>query len=114
VNGVRDVAFDARAAYAGSAAGVPQLPAGAVLRPYYLTNSFLPLDADDLHADAEILDSSPQVLSMFLASARYDAGTRTCTNVACHMARQGKVDAGFRPLQWGAQVADSCSGCHTK
>jgi predicted CxxxxCH...CXXCH cytochrome family protein len=56
------------------------------------------------------------VLTTTLESARYDPATKTCSSVACHIARQAQVDALTRPpLQWGepyAPATNPCASCH--
>jgi predicted CxxxxCH...CXXCH cytochrome family protein len=44
-------------------------------------------------------------LSMFLESARWDAETRTCASVSCHLTQTSVTWGG--PTGW-----EACGGCH--
>jgi predicted CxxxxCH...CXXCH cytochrome family protein len=96
VNGRADVVFDARTALPA----LPWLPAApnTPTRPYWLTDAsagFVPADA--------VREGT--TLSFHLANARYDAATKTCSNVGCHLEATAVV--------WGgANAFDRCTTCH--
>jgi len=116
VNGRRDVVFDPRTSLPAVSwlPGAPFTPT----RPIWVTGAapgILPPTGD------AILEPSPipppptgqtwpftnPTLSSFLAGARYDPSTKTCSNVACHLAQTS--------VQWGGapDSADAvCKGCH--
>ncbi len=97
VNGKREVAFDPRK----DVAAIPWLPAApnTPTRPYWVTHA-QPLVA--LPPDA-VMDGT--TMSAHLASARYDASTKTCTSVACHLAQT--------EVTWGAPHGSiACGPCH--
>ncbi len=103
VNGRVDVVFDARTALPAYA-GLPSAP-DTPTRPYWLTHrsACIPLPPD------ATLDGS--TLSFHLAGARFDAATKTCTNVACHL---GEPAVWGRVLRTAATPArdQSCCRCH--
>lgn len=87
VNGARDVRFDPRSA-TGALAGYPGAP------------------SDPATAPAWIILSTGATWSTGLQAASYDAATRTCSNVGCHLL-QTSVRWGLVPVG----VA-SCDYCH--
>jgi len=97
VNGVRDVAFDPRTTLP-ALAWLPAAP-DRPTQPYWVTSNVTP------PAGGSFLKQG-KTLSFHLAGASYDAATKTCSNVACHLAEAsetwGKPHAGFQ----------ACSGCH--
>jgi predicted CxxxxCH...CXXCH cytochrome family protein len=118
VNGRRDVAFDPRVALpAGYATGLPASVATEPLAPYYVSPFNVTVAGWTLPAGAEVRagPDGSSALDFTLASAAYDPATRTCSNVACHLARQSGVDAGQAPpLRWGMPYVSSfsCDYCH--
>jgi predicted CxxxxCH...CXXCH cytochrome family protein len=98
VNGRRDVAFDARTA----AAAAPWLPPApnTPSRPYWVLPARISLPAT---LDGGLEGST---LSFHLGSARYDAATKTCTSVACHLFQES--------VTWGAphDGFTACASCH--
>jgi predicted CxxxxCH...CXXCH cytochrome family protein len=111
VNGVRDVAFDSRTA--PPTYGVPEAPFTPDF-PYW-TRVLVFRDANVLPPGAAwnpppvptTAVASSGTLSFRLDAARYDASTKTCSSVPCHL-RQSSV-------QWGGNVGtyNTCFGCHT-
>jgi predicted CxxxxCH...CXXCH cytochrome family protein len=97
VNGARDVVFDARTSLP-PIAWLPQGAAGPVA-PYWMTGG----DAGIPDWPATVSWSGTTV-SFSLDGASYDAATKTCTSVACHMAESPR---------WGSQNGYvACSNCH--
>jgi predicted CxxxxCH...CXXCH cytochrome family protein len=120
VNGRADVAFDARAALPdGYPTGLPPLVTADPIAPYTMSGWNLSQDPSTLVPGTALRAATDgtTVLTMSLGAARYDAATRTCTNVACHLARQAEVDASpprEPPLQWGNpyDFHYTCNSCH--
>lgn len=102
VNGRRDVAFDARAALPA----IPWLPAApnTPAMPYWVTDpglgGYWP----------QGLTWTGTTLSFGLAASRYDPASKTCTNVACHVAEQQPVWG--RPYQYYGNSSATCYTCH--
>jgi predicted CxxxxCH...CXXCH cytochrome family protein len=120
VNGRRDVAFDPRTALPDAyPTGLPALASAGAIAPYYVAPFRVDASGFTLPPGGVILDAQDgtKVLAIDLARATYDPATRTCANIACHLARQQRVDAGAPegPLRWGAPYVktDSCNGCHS-
>ena len=122
VNGRRDVVFDTRTALpSGYATGLPPLASTAAIAPYYVAPFNADVSGYALPSGTELRTATNGsiVLTVNLTAAAYDPSTRTCTNVACHLARQAQVDTGvplIDPLRWGAPYLydTSCNGCHPK
>jgi predicted CxxxxCH...CXXCH cytochrome family protein len=98
VNGVRDVAFDPRTSVDGYAR-LPAAPNTPVF-PYWRFPAGLSSLAPDMRMDGS-------TLSLHLANARWDAATKTCSNVACHLAQTAAV--------WGEttpNLSAACMRCH--
>jgi predicted CxxxxCH...CXXCH cytochrome family protein len=97
VNGTRDVAFDPRTSAAGYARlpPAPNIPAF----PYWRRPAGLSSTRVDVRMDGD-------TLSLHLGNARWDAATKTCTNVACHLSQTS--------VTWGAttSLSDACKSCH--
>ncbi|HET8542758.1 MAG TPA: CxxxxCH/CxxCH domain-containing protein [Anaeromyxobacter sp.] len=130
VNGTRDVAFDARRSVpAGYSSGIPALadpdpdPA-IVLRPYFVFGVSSSVAAMAPAPDAVVRRTAgatpgtfgPPVLTATLESAAYDPASKTCSNVACHVAREALVQSRvMQPLRWGEPYApetEPCTACH--
>ncbi len=104
VNGRRDVIFDPRTTLP-DLSWLPPAPYTPT-RPYWVTNEATGITfPDPAIPDAEVVGTTAGTLSLHLASARYDASTKTCTSVACHL-QQTQVTWGA-PNDWNA-----CSTCH--
>jgi predicted CxxxxCH...CXXCH cytochrome family protein len=106
VNGVRDVAFDPRAAIAAAVGG---LPAGAdrPTYPYWVK------------AQPSILPprsvQNGTSWSLELSGSTYDPATKTCGSVPCHLKQSfGAGAPGFVPLRWGLTPVGNatCNDCH--
>jgi predicted CxxxxCH...CXXCH cytochrome family protein len=102
VNGTRDVVFDARPALAA----IPWLPAApnTPTQPYWITDpglgGYWPAG----------LTWNGTTLSFGLAASTYEPATKTCTNVACHVAEQRPVWG--RPYQYYTNSSATCYTCH--
>jgi predicted CxxxxCH...CXXCH cytochrome family protein len=111
VNGRRDVTFDPRTATTTYRA--PAAPAAPVF-PYWVTLSEFK-DANHLPAGATFSPSPPPdgtaaagTISFELSGARYDAATKTCASVSCHLAQTS--------ARWGGTAGGTlttCYDCHT-
>jgi predicted CxxxxCH...CXXCH cytochrome family protein len=133
VNGTRDVFFDRRPFLPdGYPVAVPPLAASAPpLRTYFVTDFVVSMNGPLLVSETNISPlASPSsgegpVLSVSLGASSYDPATKTCSNVACHLARQYLVDtpAGAlgdpswkqSPLRWGENyvyLGSTCQSCH--
>ncbi len=120
VNGRRDVVFDGRT-------GDPLLGWVAApnnpVRPYWMTNS-----TQNAWWDRTFVDWRGTTVEYDLTASRYDPATKTCTNVACHLA-QGNTSytatsgrLRFEELPWGKPFyyyttdpvvgGSSCTKCH--
>jgi predicted CxxxxCH...CXXCH cytochrome family protein len=102
VNGVRDVVFDARPAlppigWLPAALSTPTLP-------YWLTSPGL-----SGYWPAGVSWDGTTV-SFRLSTSTYDAATKTCTNVACHVAEQRPVWG--TPYQYYSNQSATCYTCH--
>jgi predicted CxxxxCH...CXXCH cytochrome family protein len=96
VNGRRDVMFDTRTALPGLA-WLPPAP-NTPTRPIWSA----PAGVTPPVGDAVFEGTT---LSMDLSKARYDAATKTCSSVPCHLFET--------QVQWGgANGWDACSRCH--
>jgi predicted CxxxxCH...CXXCH cytochrome family protein len=126
VNGRRDVVFDRRPALPdGFATGLPDLAAAGAIRPYYVTD-FRPRGTEPggavrfrLLADSELraTTAGTLVFTTTLESATYDAETKTCASVGCHVGRSSLEQAGVvGPLRWGQPFVwfSNCNGCHNE
>lgn len=101
VNGRRDVVFDPRVAL-DPLAWLPPAP-DTPTRPVWVTHAAPGVALPDPAIPDAVFEGT--TLSMTLASARYDAATKTCTNVACHLAQTS--------VRWGAPHGwAACSTCH--
>lgn len=101
VNGRRDVAFDARTVLP-ALSWLPASPSTPT-RPYWVTNAAPGVTFPDPAIPDAFLQGT--TLSAHLASARYDAATKTCASVACHLAQT--------EVTWGAPHGfAACSACH--
>ncbi len=101
VNGRRDVAFDART----TLPALPWLPAApnAPTRPYWVTNDASGVALPDPAIPDALRDGA--TLSVHLGSASYDAATKTCASVACHLQQTA--------VTWGAPHGwVACQTCH--
>lgn len=102
VNGVRDVVFDGRGALP-AIAWLPAAPNTPTL-PYWTTSPGL---AGYWPAG---LTWNGTTLSFGLGTSTYDPATKTCTNVACHVAEQQPVWG--RPYQYYTNASATCYTCH--
>lgn len=120
VNGSRDVVFDPRSAD-------PLLqwvaPPNDPQRPSWMTWS-----SQNSWWDRTMVSWRGSTVQFDLGASGYDAPTKTCTNVACHLAQGNTKYAGstprtvFEPLPWGlpwyyvgidpATGRNSCTKCH--
>lgn len=101
VNGRRDVAFDPRSTL-DPLSWLPP-PPDTPTRPTWVTEDYVVVSLPDPRVPDAGLDGT--TLSMTLASARYDADTKTCTSVACHLQQTS--------VRWGALHGwGACSTCH--
>jgi len=111
VNGRRDVVFDPRTGLPG----ISWLPAApfAPSRPAWVTGAspgVLPPSGDGVLAPVPVPPGgafAAPTLSQFLSSALYDPATKTCSNVACHLAETS--------VQWGGAPSPdnaTCKACH--
>jgi predicted CxxxxCH...CXXCH cytochrome family protein len=101
VNGKREVVFDPRR----SMPDLPWLPAApnAPTRPYWVTNASPFVAIPDPAIPDVVMDGA--TMSLHLETARYDASTKTCTAVGCHLAQT--------TVQWGAPHGNvACGPCH--
>jgi len=97
VNGRRDVAFDPRTEL--PALDFLPLPPDRPTRPYWATGTItIPPGVDAIQEG--------RTLSLHLARAGWAPATRTCSDVACHLAQAS--------VQWGTPHAgaDACAACH--
>jgi predicted CxxxxCH...CXXCH cytochrome family protein len=102
VNGRRDVVFDPRSTV-DPLSWLPP-PPNTPTRPIWVTDGAPGIAFPDPAIPDAGLDGT--TLSMTLAGARYDADTRTCTSVACHLQQT--------TVRWGAPHGwVACSSCHT-
>ncbi len=99
VNGVRDVAFDARTAMPPYV-GLPPAP-NTPTRPYWeAPGSLGPPLPSGMAYDGTTLSAN-------LGAATYAPATKTCSNVACHLQQSS--------VQWGGPedfTTAQCNGCH--
>ncbi len=97
VNGKRDVVFDARTSLPAYG-GLPP-PPDTPTRPTWVTNGAPGVFPPDSGRDGA-------TFSLHLAGASYDAATKTCSNVACHLAQTA--------VPWGVSPAGgaTCNACH--
>jgi predicted CxxxxCH...CXXCH cytochrome family protein len=110
VNGTRDVSFDRRTTVTGTP--TPLNVALTPTRPYWLTapGSFSAIDTTG-HIDgtAIVAGTTWSTLSVDLATASWNATTKTCSSVDCHFFRT--------TVQWGEPLSSSpttgnCIICH--
>jgi predicted CxxxxCH...CXXCH cytochrome family protein len=97
VNGSRDIAFDSRDALPAGISWLPAAP-NTPTAPYWMTggSTGLPWPAD--------ADWSGTTVSFSLRTSVYEPATKTCSNVACHLAEE--------PV-WGNQMGSArCRSCH--
>jgi hypothetical protein len=77
-------------------------------RPYWVTNGSPGISIPDPAIPDAIMEGT--TLSLGLQSAGYDASTKTCTSVACHLQQTS--------VQWGAVHGyggpnwENCQLCH--
>jgi len=102
VNGARDVVFDARTTLP-AISWLPPAPNGPT-RPYWVTDPGL------LGYWPPGVTWNGTTLSFDLAASTYSAATKTCTNVACHVAEQAPVWG--RPYQYYTNSSATCYTCH--
>jgi len=111
VNGRRDVVFDPRTVLP-AIAWLPPSPF-TPSRPTWVTAAapgVLPPSGDGILEPATVPPGGPftaPTLSQYLSSAAYDPPTKTCSNVACHLAQTS--------VQWGGAPLDdsaTCKACH--
>lgn len=102
VNGVRDVVFDART----TLPAIPWLPPApnTPTLPYWITSPGL---AGYWPAG---LTWNGTTLSFGLGASTYDPATKTCSNVACHVAEAQPVWG--RPYQYYTNSSATCYTCH--
>jgi predicted CxxxxCH...CXXCH cytochrome family protein len=110
VNGVRDVAFDPRSA-APAYAGLPPAPYTPDL-PYWV--AVLTFKDANVLPPGATWDPPGQTtaqagtVSFALDGASYDPGTKTCSNVACHLKQTS--------VRWGGSnigTYSTCFSCHS-
>jgi predicted CxxxxCH...CXXCH cytochrome family protein len=101
VNGARDVAFDPRTALP-AIAWLPPSP-GTPTGPYWMTSasSSMPWPSS-VHWNGS-------TVSFDLAGSSYDRATKTCSNVACHLA---EAPVWGRPYQYYTNSSATCYLCH--
>jgi predicted CxxxxCH...CXXCH cytochrome family protein len=102
VNGARDVVFDSRTALPP----IPWLPAApnTPTRPYWVTDPGL-----SGYWPASITRDGT-TLSFDLSTSTYDPASKSCTNVACHVAERQPVWG--RPYQYYTNSSATCYTCH--
>ncbi|HEY6002371.1 MAG TPA: CxxxxCH/CxxCH domain-containing protein [Anaeromyxobacter sp.] len=115
VNGTRDVVFDPREALPA----IPWLPSAPFTpsRPFWVTNASPLVDTLPAGAvyDPAVIPPPPgetwpfteRTLSLHLGDATWAPATKTCSNVACHLAETSVV--------WGGAPEDyfsPCARCH--
>jgi predicted CxxxxCH...CXXCH cytochrome family protein len=102
VNGTRDVVFDPRAALPS----IPWLPAApnTPAGPYWITNPGLQ------GYWPSFVTWTGTTLSFDLGVSGYDPATKTCTNVACHVAEQQPVWG--TPYRYYTEQSATCYTCH--
>lgn len=101
VNGARDVAFDPRT----TLPPIPWLPASPNTpgKPYWMTGA------------SRSMPYPPSVrwdgatVSFDLSTAAYDKASKTCSNVACHLA---EAPVWGRPYQYWTNGGPTCVSCH--
>lgn len=116
VNGKRDVVFDARTALnPGWELRIPSLATAAPVRPYLVTGWNRGMAAPPASPDIELREqldppvaALPPVLTLSLTQAAWDPATKTCSNVACHLAETTAT--------WGTVYRypepSTCTRCH--
>jgi predicted CxxxxCH...CXXCH cytochrome family protein len=115
VNGKRDVDFDPRTSLTVSAGMT--LPSGADLptRPYWYTRATTNKDGGPITWVADSVAASTvagidgTTLSLQIRDASWDATTKTCSNVACHLNAAART--AVQSIQWG-EPPGSCAICH--
>lgn len=106
VDGQRDVVFDPRTSIPASVTGLP-LGSARPAFPYWVIASPSSLPPNSAQNDT--------TWSLHLAGARYDAASRTCSSVPCHLAQSfGTGAPAYDPLRWGVAPVGyaTCSACH--
>lgn len=101
-NGSRDVVFDPRPALP-AIAWLPAAP-NTPTAPYWLTNPGLA----GYWPASVVWDGT--TASFTLGTSTYDPATKTCTNVACHVAEQQPVWG--RPYEYYGNGGATCYTCH--
>jgi predicted CxxxxCH...CXXCH cytochrome family protein len=104
VNGSRDVVFDARTTLP-AIAWLPAEP-DAPTAPYWMTGTGPSLPYPSWVA----WSASGTTVSFDLATSTYDAATKTCNNVACHLAQTQPVWGA--PYQYYTNQSATCYTCH--
>ncbi|HEU4384996.1 MAG TPA: CxxxxCH/CxxCH domain-containing protein, partial [Anaeromyxobacteraceae bacterium] len=108
VNGTRDVVFDARTSLPQGISWLPAAP-NRPSRPYWASNASLSSYPPDTSGFDGTTFSLTLGASGVTPAASYDAPTKTCSSVACHLDSTGPV--------WGTGYATSgpasgCADCH--
>ncbi len=104
VNGARDVVFDARTVLP-SISWLPLAPNDPI-GPYWMTGT-----QPSLPYPAWVTwSSSTTTVSFGLDVSTYDPATKTCSNVACHLAEQHPVWG--TPYQYYTNASATCYTCH--
>jgi predicted CxxxxCH...CXXCH cytochrome family protein len=104
VNGRRDVVFDPRS----TLPPIPWLPPApnTPTGPYWMTGT-----QQTMPYPAWVTWSSGNTTVSFgLGTSTYDATTKTCSSVACHLAEQQPVWG--RPYQYSTNSSATCYTCH--
>jgi predicted CxxxxCH...CXXCH cytochrome family protein len=121
VNGTRDVDFDRRLDFS-TATGTPALPAtDPPTRPYWYTRA---TTGNTSGTQTELVSQvaagavpgigfDGTTPSLDLRAATWNAATKSCSSVACHLNR---LQATSPAVQWGEPLSSSgtCSVCHDK
>lgn len=104
VNGTRDVVFDPRTTLPSLSwlPAAPNNPAG----PYWMTGTQRSLP----YPSWVTWSPSNTTVSFSLSESTYDPATKTCSNVACHLAEQDPVWG--RPYQYYTNSSATCYTCH--
>ncbi len=104
VNGRRDVIFDPRTEIPAGTSGIP----GGAARPTYPYWAMLTISESSL-PPGTALDGG--TWSFTLAESTYEATTKSCGNIACHLAQSWPDSKPqYTPLAWGG--AYQCNMCH--
>ncbi len=107
VNGDKDVVFDPRTEIPSAVTGLPIAPNRPAL-PYWVSATPWWLPPDSV--------KNGGTWSFSLQNAQYDAPTKSCANIACHLRQSwGEISSSISdPLVWGETPVGSatCNNCH--